>query len=320
MKVRTVKALTFKPVAVRALVALVLLLGIAEIGVRVSGVVDFPVYAVDDEIGYIVKPNQSGRFLNRNSWAFNSKSMPTTEAWRPSRRPNLMLIGNSIVMGGNPLDEKDKLTPRLAAELGGRYAVWPLAIGGWTTVNEMVYMRRNPDVVRATDVFVWEYMSGGLSELSRWRGDYVFPSSRPVLASWYAFRRYVLPRFLKFDMNELPPVGEVNGDHRREFETAVAGLSRTAGGGGHPGLIFLYPTKKELRMFRQTGEWLPDRAAIAKICERNGLAVLDIAGDGGWNESLYRDGVHPTAQGNIVLAKILSSAIARLPVPVEVAK
>ena len=312
------KAHKFKSVVVRAVIALALVLGLAEAGVRSSGIVDFPVYAVDDEIGYIVKPNQSGRFLNKNYWAFNSKSMPTTQAWRPSARPSLMLIGNSIIMGGNPLDEKDKLTPRLVAELGGRYAVWPLAIGGWTNVNEMVYLRRNPDVVKATDVFAWEYMAGGLSGLSRWRGDYVFPSSHPVLASWYAFRRYVAPHFMAFDMNELPPVGEVASDHQREFEAAVAELSRVSAA-AHPGFIFLYPTKKELRTFKETGEWLPERAMIEKICERNGLGLVDVAKEGTWNESLYRDGVHPTVQGNIVLAKILSSAVAQLAVPAQAA-
>jgi len=47
----------------------------AEIAVRLSGILDFPTYAVDSEIGYIVKPNQSGKFLNKNPWAFNDRSV-----------------------------------------------------------------------------------------------------------------------------------------------------------------------------------------------------------------------------------------------------
>ena len=83
---------------------------------------------------------------------------------------NIMVIGNSIVMGGNPLDQKDKLIPQIEKNLGSKYAVWPVGIGGWTTVNEMAYLARNPDVVKSTNFFIWEYMPGGLSGLSEWRG------------------------------------------------------------------------------------------------------------------------------------------------------
>ncbi len=41
--------------------AVIVLCAIAEIASRLSGITDFPVYAVDDEIGYIAKPNQSGQ-------------------------------------------------------------------------------------------------------------------------------------------------------------------------------------------------------------------------------------------------------------------
>ena len=37
------------------------------------------------------------------------------------------------------------------------------------------------------------------------------------------------------------------------------------------------------------------------------------------NESPYREGVHSTVQGNIVLAKLLSSAVAQLAVPAHAA-
>ncbi len=282
--------------------------GIAEVASRLSGITDFPVYAVDDEIGYLAKPNQSGSFLDKNSWAINSKSMPTAEEWNPARRPNILLIGNSVVMGGNAYDQKDKLAPMISSDTGHAYEVWPIAAGGWTNVNEIVYLRRNPDVVKATNFFVWEYMSGGLSRLSRWRGDYVFPSSRPSWSSWYVFRRYVAPHFVTMDMNELPPVGGLNANHLADFEASVGELGR-ASGLRSPGLIFLYPTRKELIISRQSAEWLPERKALLEICQKYGLRAIDIAQNSDWNESLYRDGVHPTVRGNAVLAKILSSAI-----------
>jgi hypothetical protein len=302
-----------KTALLKGLVAVIALLGITEIAVRLSGITDFPVYAVDEEIGYIVKPNQSGRFLDRNSWAFNSKSMPTADEWNPSLRPNILLIGNSIVMGGNPYDQKDKLAMVIASVTGDKYSIWPVAAGGWTNVNEVVYLRRNPDVVKAADFFVWEYMSGGLSGLSLWGGDDVFPSEHPASSGWYAFRRYIVSRLIKMNMNELPPVGDLRENHRANFETSIAELSK-ASGSRRPGLIFIYPTRKELLASRR-GEWLPERDTLNEICRKYGLVMLDVANSPQWNASLYRDGVHPTVEGNVVLAKIIASSIAATFVP-----
>jgi hypothetical protein len=158
-----------------SLLGLGLAIGMVEVGVRFAGLVDFPTYTVDNEIGYIIKPNQSGSFLEKNRWAFNDKSMGTSSAWSPTNHVNVLLIGNSIIMGGNPYDQPDKVGPQIQQILGESYAIWPIAVGGWSNVNETIYLERNEDVVRAADFFVWEYMDGGLSGLSTWRNDYVWP-------------------------------------------------------------------------------------------------------------------------------------------------
>ena len=279
-----------------------------ELVTRISGIVDFPVYQVDSEIGYIPQANQHGAFLRHNHWAFNDRSMGTEEPWSPSIRPNILLIGNSIVMGGNPYDQKDKLGALIQKEVGTNDAVWPIAAGGWTNVNETVYLKRNPDIVKAATYFVWGYMSGGLSGLSEWRGNFVFPKSRPVCASCYAFRRYILPRILPLNMNELPPTGALNAAHLAAFRAAVETLSHAATS-KERGMLFLYPKKAEYLLSLQGKEWLPERAEIEKIASEDGLKIVDIAQAKAWNETFYReDGVHPTVEGNAVLAKILVNA------------
>jgi hypothetical protein len=47
-------------------ITVVVVFGVTELGIRTSGLTDVPAYTADSEIGYIVKPNQSGRFLNKN--------------------------------------------------------------------------------------------------------------------------------------------------------------------------------------------------------------------------------------------------------------
>jgi hypothetical protein len=232
--------------------------------------------------------------------------MGTPDSWDPTKRQNLLLIGNSIVIGGNPFDQRERLGTLIERDLNGKYEVWPIAAGGWSNVNETVYLNRNPDVVFHAHFFVWEYMSGGLSGLSQWGSDYIFPRSRPVWATWYAFRRYILPKFVSVNTNELPPTGSSTAQNQMEFETTISRLSSVTGGG----ILFLYPTRNDCLKAKQGHEWLADRPELERIARSDNLMILDIARSHDWSEAMYReDGVHPTAQGNAVLAHILSTAI-----------
>ncbi|WP_342617493.1 hypothetical protein [Rhodoferax sp. GW822-FHT02A01] len=292
----------------RFLASVACLLVVAEGAVRLSGAVDFPIYSVDNEIGYLPAPNQSGKFLNRNSWVFNDRSMGTELAWSPAKKRNLLLIGNSIVMGGNPYDQADKLGPLLQVKLGDKVTVWPIAAGAWTNVNQSVYLRRNPDVLRAADFFVWEYMNGGFSQLSPDRGQYVFPSERPLLATWYVLRRYVLPRFIAFNMNELPPTGQSQQENVEQFERLVAEMSARKGN-KVPGVLFMYPGKEEYIAMQKGTDYAPDRKELERIAATYGLKMIDVAKRPEWNVGLYREGTHPTVAGNKVLAEILATTI-----------
>jgi hypothetical protein len=292
-------------------VVLALAFAMIEVGVRAVGLNDFPCYATDNEIGYIPKPSQSGRFLRRNSWVFNDRSMGVAENWSPLRRPNILLIGNSIVMGGDPFDQTEKIGPLIQQRLGDGFSVWPISAGGWSNVNEGVYLKRNPDIVLATHFFVWEYMRGGLSGLNTWQSDYVFPRDRPLCASCYFFHRYFVPLLRSKAARPrgiLPPTGSPTLENVGHFEKQIVKL-REATRRATPGVLLLYPSKAEYLKAREGGEWLSERPELETICKENGLIVVDLTRYPEWNQSLYRDGVHPTAEGNIVLSKILSNAI-----------
>jgi hypothetical protein len=283
-----------------------------EIFLRVSGAVDFPTYNVDSEIGYLPKESQSGLFLNKNDWHFNDKSMPIAQNWDPTLRPNILLIGNSIVMGGNPYQQQDKLAPQIQKRLGARPIVWPIAAGGWTQINEMTYLDRHPEIAAEADYLAWEYMSGGLSGAKPWPGEYVFPSHKPIYATWYALRRYVLPRIFPFiGASELPLTGPADTINVERFDRTVAALTH-GGHRAHGGLIWLYPVAARVDEARRGMEWLPERRQIEEIAAKYGLRIVDIAAKPEWNKSLYRgDGVHPTVEGVHVLASILAEEFSK---------
>jgi len=298
---------TFKAMTLWALTLCSVLVA-TEIGVRECGLLDVPIYNVGGEIGYIPRPSQSGRFLNKNRWVFNDRSMGVDANWDPKRHPNILLIGNSVVVGGNPNDQSTKLTTLLQQDVGQNYSVWPIAAGGWTNVNEMAYLDANPDVGTATNFYVWEYMAGGLSKPAAWSGDYVFPRRPPMYATNYVVRRELLPKLFANNISGLPPVGLTSMNNLSKFEGEVAHLSRTTGR-SISGVLFLYPKEEEYLLAKRGLEWLPERPQLQSICRQNGLILVDVSHSPDWNETLYRDGVHPTIQGNIQLAKILAEAI-----------
>jgi hypothetical protein len=216
----------------------VLIACLVEIGIRESGLVDFPIYTIDGEIGYTPKANQAGRFLGKNAWVFNDRSMGIDRPWQPDESENTLLIGNSVVLGGNPYDQKDKLGPLIQHDMGQQDAIWPIAAGGWTNVNETIFLERHPEVVAATRFFVWEFMAGGLSKATKWEGDYIWPRERPLWATWYVFRHDVIPRLVSVRANELPPTGGIDPAALRRFTDMIDRLAfaikRPA-----PGLLFL---------------------------------------------------------------------------------
>ena len=190
--------------------------------------------------------------------------MGTATAWNPDAHPNILLIGNSIVMGGNPYDQHDKLGPLVQQQVGTDYSVWPIAAGGWTNVNETVYLERHPEVLQRTQFFVWEFMAGGESQLATSGGDYVWPHAHPKSALWYVLRRYVLPHFFNFNMNELPPQGAINRANLAKFEATLAQVSQ-ATGRMQPGILFLYPVRLSSRPRVEGREWLPERPELERI-------------------------------------------------------
>jgi len=300
----------YRPLRVGTWIVCALL--VLELTVRLVGAVDTPLYYIDKDIGYIAQPNQAGSFLHIYSWAFNNRSLGIPTPWRPmAGKTNILVIGNSIVVAGNRNKLQDKLAPLMQQRLGSCYLVWPIAIGGWTNINETAYLERNHDVETSANFFVWEYMYGGLSQLSNWTGDDFFPRRKPLWATWYVFHRYVLSHFISHSRGILPPVGPPDQASLARFDTAIETLS-TATRKQTPGILFFYPTRSQLLASRRGQEWLPERHEIEKLAEKHGLEVIDVAQSPLWNEWLYRnDGTHPTSQGNAVLARILTNAMGK---------
>lgn len=283
---------------------------LAETGIRRTGLVDFPIYTRSQDFGYVPSGKQSGAFLGSNRWAFNDRNMGVEAPWQPTQRKDILLVGNSIIMGGNPYDQADKVAPLLQLRLGAACAVWPVAAGGWSTVNEVRFLESNPDLVAGSDFFIWEYMPGQMDRVSPWTRETVHPTRKPLWATGYVLRKALFERFLAGRATGPPTPAETAENYRR-FDLMLGRLTASARR-SPAGIIVLYPDRAQLAAARQGVEWANDRPQLERLAAAHGLALIDVAQVAQWSEAMYRDSVHPTPEGNRILASALADAIRRL--------
>jgi hypothetical protein len=270
-----------------------------EAGVRTLGMVDFPIYEADAKIGYVPAANQKGSFLNKNEWEFNSLHMGATE-FRPDGHPNYLLVGDSVVLGGNSFGRPDRLGPALQDRMQARQKaqIWPISAGSWGLRNELIWLVQHDEVVQRVDQVVIVVNSGDFGDASAWSCDLTHPLSRPISALWYLFNKYVYafakcgdtPAALKV------PVGDLSAELK-------AFLSKY----GSKTSFMLYPNREESLDRNLESMRLDNDETILR--KAGATSVVRIARDSRWSSRWYKDEIHPTAEGNRVLAEIINDTL-----------
>ena len=281
---------------------IVLLIAIfSELGLRFSGIGNFPIYQIDPQIGYIPAPNQTGKFLQKNKWVFNDKSMGVAERFQGSEKLDLLVIGDSLVYGGNPYSQEQKLGPQLQKKLGSGYQVWPVGAPSWSFLNEKEYLERHPEVISEIDGMIWVFNSGDFQNRSQWWTDATHPRARPICLGYYVLNKYLLegnlkrafPAFLFWGKEPAPPSTK---QMDQEIENFAAKMQELKGNHFKKRLIVFYPNKTEEKqasndVYDSLSLRLEERAKVA------GALFFDLRKSPHWNGSDYRDGIHPTAEG-----------------------
>ncbi|MGD0076022.1 MAG: hypothetical protein ABSD31_17015 [Candidatus Binataceae bacterium] len=282
----------------RLITGVVLIAAVGEIIVQLSGIVDVPIYEANNQTGYIPAPNQHGAFLRMHTWRFNEYSM---EAGPFDPKPsvfNLLLVGDSIVCGGNPLNEPDRLGPQLEALT--HWQVWPICAGSWALQNELTYLQLHPRVLEKVDAVAIVSNSGDFDEPSSWASEITHPMHRPFPGLLYVIRKYALT-------SAAPPVSPALKVARKDWQLDLHAFASSF----HKSIfIFMYPDVEEVHDSRKLQKDLygviPNMfRQVAGAAAR----IYKVADSGEWNDKLYRDEIHPTSKGNSVLARIIKADI-----------
>jgi hypothetical protein len=266
-----------------------LLVAAVDVAARAFGVLDFPLYLNSATLGYVPAPNQRGSFLGKNDWAFNELSMGVARRFDPDDEPNTLLIGDSIVYGGNPIKQFDKLGPSLNRASCGM--IWPASAASWAFLNELRYVHSHADILRMLTRIIFVLNSEDFGNASIWTSEVSHPTYYPVSTIRFLFRKaFVSPQ-------DQPPSGDNNWS--AELKWLISNYDG-------PITFALYPNKLE----NQNGDTLDADAALLKPYLSNHIHVLLVGKDENWHSALnYRDEIHPSVQGAGVLATILAKDI-----------
>lgn len=282
------------------LIAVVL---VAEASMRTFGLMDFALYQANDQVGYIPAANQQGSFLNKNEWQFNALHMGAP-AFTPNPARDVLLVGDSVVYGGNQYRQPERLGPALQTllqERGGGQ-VWPISAGSWALRNELAYLRLNPQVPASVNRIVFVLNSGDFGNTaSSWACELTHPRTHPKVALWYLVNKYV---------HAFEPCGDVPAALKVPDGDLAAELAAFMALHGSKTSFVLYPDKPEAA-----------DAALAAQHFAAGQAMLHAAGasrlvhvqqDKRWGVGWYQDGIHPTAAGLKTLATIIHDDLDQL--------
>ena len=274
---------------------LILILAILEIATRITLISDFPLYDANNKIGYIPKANQNGRFLWTHDWQFNEYHMGA-DAFKPTNNEDILLIGDSIVYGGNPLKGPERLGQNLQKKLN--LAVWPISAGSWGMRNELIYLKSNLEVVKNVDTIIFVWNSGDFDKASSWSCEATHPTHEPISAFLYAFQKYVY-NWDKCNGEIKPEFLVPDGDWHKKLKAFMDSPEMK----NKKVKAFLYPyvnEEKDMNLLRKKLD-----KHINEIHQAGISNIISVGHDSRWNTTYYRDDVHPNAKGNEVLAAII---------------
>lgn len=298
----------------------ILLLFFALIAVEVwlrrrYGLGDPPLYMKDREIEYLMQPSRryrrKGRIMRINQWCMRSDEFEKSKASADERR--VLVLGDSVVFGGQGVDQALIATSLLQAALGERLGV-PVVVGNasaasWGPPNLMNYVRRYGTF--EADVIVVVMSSHDYADVPAEVsnvGMMTRPDCKPMCALHEAGARYVsnrrrAARKRRGETQPEPTPSEIEWATRDYGE-----LLRVLKQSGAKVFAVLHPERGEL-----DGAWQEGHERLAAIIEREGIERIDWkpafvkARDAG--QSPHEDHIHPTTLGQRLMFETLLAPI-----------
>ncbi|MDY7012271.1 MAG: SGNH/GDSL hydrolase family protein, partial [Cyanobacteriota bacterium] len=183
----------------------------------------------DPQTGYRFQPNQ--RIFRFGKWIEYNQYSQRSEAIAPQKPPNtfrVLMTGDSVLNGGNPITQTKTLSELLEAQLSeSRKTVEVLnaSAGSWGIGNQLGYLRKFG--LLDSDILILQIGTHDLTQPTstgeRVGNDPNYPDRHPQLALQELWTRYLFPRLeLKFQRSssptEIPPTADPEVQFRANLE------------------------------------------------------------------------------------------------------
>jgi len=296
--------------------ALLALLALAEAAARVFlGLGDPLLYVGDPQIEYMMKPNQDvtrvGNRIRVNQYGMRSEPFPPQKSSADELR--VLLIGDSILNGGNPSDQQElaatQLTGRLERSTARPVVVGNASAGSWGPPNMLAYTRKFGFL--DADVMVVVLSSHDASDVPTFAplDPTAYPTVKPFSAVQEGLMTY-LPRYLPW-WRQSAAKDKTFPERRPPNDVALDAFRQLVQAGQSAGAcVALIQHAAEAELSDGLG---PGYSALKSVAEQLGIEHLQdtqaLAESVRSGAAPYRDGLHPSARGQQILAALLEQAV-----------
>ncbi|MDJ0571472.1 MAG: SGNH/GDSL hydrolase family protein [Pleurocapsa sp. MO_192.B19] len=328
-------------ILLRILASLVGVTVAAELGLRlIMGLGNPPLYIADEEIGYLLAPNQklrySGNLVEINQYSLRNQEIKREKEDNTQR---ILLLGDSIVNGSWWTDQTETLSALVAKQLkktsGNKSSeVLNASANSWGPRNELAYIKRfglfDADalvlVINTDDLFATEPTSLVVGQ------SYHYPDRAPLLALIELYQVYFaptqsIPELENLQKAETDSVGAnlaaileikaIAQESNTKFILAMTPLLREFEKGSTPRLDMpRKPSPSDLlgnrHPSRSKEEEIQARERLQEFIAAENIEYIDflnVWADFPQPEFLYRDRIHPSPQGNTKIAETITKSL-----------
>ncbi|MEC4894049.1 MAG: SGNH/GDSL hydrolase family protein [Oscillatoria sp. PMC 1051.18] len=277
------------------------------------------VYVADEEIGYLLAPNQRVRRMG-NRIRINEYSMrsPSFASQRLTETLRILMLGDSVANGGWWTDEAQTISQLLRGELAkenfAAVEVLNASANSWGPRNELAYLRRYGTfssqavviLINTDDLFAVAPNSVAVGQARN------YPDRQPLTGIGELYTRLFVPA------PPVPGMKEINaekGDRVGFNLEAIAQMKFIADQNNAQLILAMTPLIREIGEPGARDYELQARQRLENFTQTQKIIYIDflpLFKELERPESLYRDQIHLSPQGNKLVSETLSQTLQKL--------